>query len=132
MSEYKIWLAKFLTRIFLVIGVLILIGLLGAGEMNDKKVAVVKLEGVIEDSSQVISALYKQVNDESIKAIVLRVDSPGGAVAPSEEIYEAVKKLNLKAGDTIVFGKYAGDDIEFNREDLKFLKHDEVLAIVKK
>ncbi len=45
---------------------------------------------------------------------------------------EAVKKLNLKAGDTIVFGKYAGDDIEFNHEDLKFLKHDEVLAIVKK
>lgn len=45
---------------------------------------------------------------------------------------EDVKKLNLKAGDTIVFGKYAGDDIEFNDEDLKFLKHDEVLAIVKK
>lgn len=43
-----------------------------------------------------------------------------------------VKKLNLKAGDTILFGKYAGDDIEYNDEDLKFLKHDEVLAVVKK
>jgi len=45
---------------------------------------------------------------------------------------EDVKKLNLKAGDTIMFGKYAGDDVEFNKEDLKFLKHDEVLAVVKK
>ena len=45
---------------------------------------------------------------------------------------EEVKKLNIKIGDTIVFGKYAGDDIDFDKEDLKFLKHDEVLAIVKK
>ena len=45
---------------------------------------------------------------------------------------EDVKKLNVKVGDTIMFGKYAGDDVEFNKEDLKFLKHDEVLAIVKK
>ncbi len=45
---------------------------------------------------------------------------------------EEVKKLTLKVGDTVMFGKYAGDDIEFNKEDLKFLKHDEVLAIVKK
>lgn len=45
---------------------------------------------------------------------------------------EEVKKLNVKVGDTIVFGKYAGDDIEFAKEDLKFLKHDEVLGVVKK
>lgn len=45
---------------------------------------------------------------------------------------EDIKKLNLKVGDTIMFGKYAGDEIEFNKEDLKFLKHDEVLAVVKK
>ena len=44
---------------------------------------------------------------------------------------EDVKKLNVKVGDTIMFGKYAGDDVEFNKEDLKFLKHDEVLAVVK-
>lgn len=45
---------------------------------------------------------------------------------------EEVKKLTVKVGDTVMFGKYAGDDIEFNKEELKFLKHDEVLAIVKK
>lgn len=45
---------------------------------------------------------------------------------------DEVKKLKLNIGDKIFFGKYAGDDIEFNDEDLKFLKHDEVLAVVKK
>lgn len=45
---------------------------------------------------------------------------------------EEVKKLKLEVGMTVIFGKYAGDDVEFNDEDLKFLKHDEVLAIVKK
>ncbi|MBI2415991.1 MAG: co-chaperone GroES [Candidatus Kerfeldbacteria bacterium] len=45
---------------------------------------------------------------------------------------EDVKKLNLTVGATVLFGKYAGDDIEYNDEDLKFLKHDEILAVVKK
>ena len=42
-----------------------------------------------------------------------------------------VIKLKIKTGDTILFGKYSGDDVEYNNEDLKFLKHDEILAIVK-
>ena len=44
---------------------------------------------------------------------------------------EDVKKLNLSAGDKVFFGKYSGDDIELDDEDLKFLKHDEILAVVK-
>lgn len=44
---------------------------------------------------------------------------------------EDITKVNLKVGDKILFGKYSGDDVEYNKEDLKFLKHDEILAIVK-
>lgn len=44
---------------------------------------------------------------------------------------EDVKKINLTVGATVLFGKYSGDDVEYNKEDLKFLKHDEILAIVK-
>lgn len=44
---------------------------------------------------------------------------------------EKVKKLDIKVGETVLFGKYSGDDIEYNNEDLKFLKHDEILAVVK-
>lgn len=43
---------------------------------------------------------------------------------------EKIQKLGLKIGDKVFFGKYSGDDLEFNDEDYKFLKHDEVLAVV--
>lgn len=45
---------------------------------------------------------------------------------------EDVKKLNINVGDTVLFGKYSGDDVEYNDEELKFLKDEEVLAVVKK
>lgn len=45
---------------------------------------------------------------------------------------EKITKLGLNVGDTILFGKYAGDDVEYNDEELKVLKEDEVLAVVKK
>lgn len=44
---------------------------------------------------------------------------------------EKVTKLGLKVGDKVLFGKYAGDDVEFEDEDLKVLKFDEILAVVK-
>lgn len=56
-------------------------------------VAVVKIQGPIFESEPFIKEL-KQVDDNSsIKAIVLRIDSPGGAVAASQEIFEQVKKI---------------------------------------
>ncbi len=60
------------------------------------KVALVRIEGPIIDSRKHIEELKEYVKDPSIKAIVLRVDSPGGAVAPSQEIYEEVKKAVSK------------------------------------
>lgn len=44
---------------------------------------------------------------------------------------EKVKALGLKVGDVIVFGKYSGDDVEYEDKELKFLKHEDVLAVVK-
>ena len=45
------------------------------------------------DSDKVVKLLKKYERDEDIKAVVLRVDSPGGAVAPSQEIHDAVKRI---------------------------------------
>lgn len=58
-----------------------------------EKIALLKIEGTIVDSENTIEYLRKYRKDSSIKAVVLRVNSPGGAVAPSQEIYEEVKKL---------------------------------------
>lgn len=45
---------------------------------------------------------------------------------------EKVQKLDLNVGDKVVFGKYSGEDLELENEEYKFLKHDEVLAVIKK
>jgi len=66
------------------------------------KIGVVVLDGVIssELSEQTVRQLAKHRDDPAIKAIILRVDSPGGGVASSQEIYEEVKRL--RAGGKLV------------------------------
>ncbi len=53
----------------------------------------VELEGVIVSPIQVVTQLKKFADDDSIKAIILHVNSPGGGVAASEEIYREVKRI---------------------------------------
>lgn len=43
---------------------------------------------------------------------------------------EKIQKLNLKVGDQVVYGKYAGDEIELDKVEYKILKDDEVLAVI--
>jgi protease-4 len=60
------------------------------------KVAVLPVTGLIADSESTIEQLRKFSKDDSVKAIVLRINSPGGGVGPSQEIYEEVRKLKGK------------------------------------
>jgi protease IV len=66
------------------------------------KIAVVDLEGVILSPSPVVEQLKKYGDDDSIKAIILHVNSPGGGVAASEEIYRAVKRVRDEKKKRIV------------------------------
>ncbi len=64
---------------------------------SDGNVGVVELTGVIVSSKNIIEEIKKFRNNSSIRAIVLRVDSPGGGVGPSQEIYrEIVKTKKIK------------------------------------
>lgn len=58
-----------------------------------KKVAIVEIYGTITNSNEVIRQLKKYAKDSSIPALVLDIDSPGGGVVPSQEIYEEVLKF---------------------------------------
>ena len=60
------------------------------------KIGVVNVDGVITDSISITEQLDDFGNDDSIIAVVLRVDSPGGGVAASQEIYDAVIELRKK------------------------------------
>lgn len=60
------------------------------------KIAVVDLEGVIIDPKIVVGHLKRYADDDSIKAIILHVNTPGGGAAASQEIYQAVKRIRDK------------------------------------
>ena len=66
------------------------------------KIAVVELEGVILSPKQVVKQLKQFADDDSVKAIVIHVNSPGGGVAASEEIYREVKRIRDEKKKRIV------------------------------
>lgn len=65
------------------------------------KVALVKIEGVLITAESVVEEINDYAEDSSIKAIVVRVDSPGGGVVASQEIYNALKNAR-KQGKKVV------------------------------
>ncbi len=71
---------------------LVLLGQRGAEPLFGDKIGVVEVKGVISDSRPTMEALDEFRRDDSVRAIVLRVDSPGGGVGPSQEIYQEVKR----------------------------------------
>lgn len=58
------------------------------------KVGVIEMTGVIVDSNKTIEQLHDFRDNDTVKAVVLRIDSPGGAVGPAQEIYQAVKAVD--------------------------------------
>jgi protease-4 len=83
-------------KIFLIILIgLILISFLATimeSSLSYGKIAIVNVKGIIVDSKAVIEEIKQYRKNPAVKAIVLRVDSPGGAVVPSQEIYEEIKR----------------------------------------
>jgi protease-4 len=67
-----------------------------------KKIGLVKVEGAISESYSVVNQLKSFLSDKSIAGVLLRVDSPGGSVAPSQEIYDEVLKYKLQKKPLIV------------------------------
>jgi protease-4 len=85
--------------VLFMIGKSILPELLEAGKEG---VAIVRVEGPILDSYQTVEELKTFADDPLVKAIVIRIDSPGGGVAPSQEIYNAVKRVRRENNKTVV------------------------------
>jgi len=73
----------------------------GFGGFGDR-IGVVDLDGVILTPQPVVGQLKKFADDSSIKAIILHVNSPGGGVAASEEIYREVKRIREEKKKQIV------------------------------
>src|SRR5438105_4584568 len=66
------------------------------------RIAVVELDGVIFSPKRIVPQLKKFADDDSVKAIIIHVNSPGGGVAASEEIYREVKRIRDEKKKRIV------------------------------
>ena len=74
----------------------------GISPFGGDRIGVVDLEGVILSPQPVVGQLKKFADDSSIRAIILHVNSPGGGVAASEEIYREVKRIRAEKKKKVV------------------------------
>jgi protease-4 len=87
-----------------VIGFVAIVAMYGLGLLGGdgrsfsvrEKVGIIPIEGIIGDSEELVEQINAFADDRGIKAVVLRIDSPGGGVVPSQEIYQAVRELKKK------------------------------------
>ncbi|HVT45543.1 MAG TPA: signal peptide peptidase SppA [Thermoanaerobaculia bacterium] len=66
------------------------------------RVAVIPIEGEIFDARETIEQLHRFADTSSVKALVIRINSPGGAIVPSQEIFEEIRKIRAETGKPIV------------------------------
>lgn len=87
-------------RVYIILGsiiglffLLLILRSIGSNVSIGEKVAVLDIRGIISGSDETIKLIHTYRDDPSIKAIVVRIDSPGGSVAPVQEIYSELKKV---------------------------------------
>ncbi len=78
------------------------------GKISGKSViGVIEIDNVIMDSKVIIEKLQIAEENTRVKGIILRIDSPGGAVAPTQEIYHEVRRIAAKKPVYASFGTVA-------------------------
>jgi protease-4 len=69
---------------------------------SGSQIAALEVEGIIADSKQFVDQLKDYGNRAGVKAVVVRINSPGGGVAASQEMYEAIRKFRSESGKKVV------------------------------
>jgi len=67
--------------------------LIGGGGAGSGAVGVVEIDGIIMDSRKAVKRIQQLEKDPEVKAVLVRINSPGGAVGPSQEIYDSLVRL---------------------------------------
>jgi len=98
------------TFILLLTVTLVFVALLLGGNkqlFGGEGVGLVEVKGLIIDSQETVRQLNELRKNEHVKSIVMRIDSPGGVVGPSQEIYAEVKKLSAVKKVVVSMGSLA-------------------------
>ncbi|MEE9189400.1 MAG: signal peptide peptidase SppA [Candidatus Neomarinimicrobiota bacterium] len=103
-----IWVVLITVLVFIVVVRLGTSAISGEGGFSfGEKVGIIRLIGPIIGSEQVIHEFNTLKDRSDVKAIVFRINSPGGTVAPSQEIYEKVKNINMQIPIVVSVGNLA-------------------------
>src|SRR3990172_7935836 len=65
----------------------------GGGFPGGQRVALIEVEGVILSGDEIVRELKEHLENSAVRAVVVRINSPGGVVAPTQEIYQEIRKL---------------------------------------
>jgi len=101
----KVLLTLLIVLVVLVIMSLLIVAILGAAGQD--RIALVYVRGPIIDVREKVKELKEYGEDDSISAIILRVESPGGGVAPSQELYGEVRRINELKSVVVSMGAMA-------------------------
>ena len=71
------------------------------GPLFGPRVAVVELEGLIAETDDLVRELRHHRDNPSVRAVVIRINSPGGVVGPTQEVHDALLRLR-QAGKPVV------------------------------
>ncbi|MBW6509484.1 MAG: signal peptide peptidase SppA [Desulfuromonadales bacterium] len=74
---------------------------------STRQIGVLEITGMVSNERVIVRQIDDFLDNNKVKAIVLRIDSPGGAVGPSQEIYHELKKLGQKKPVIVSFGAVA-------------------------
>jgi protease-4 len=122
MSKIKKTLLVLLVIVVLVFAGAFFIGIMSTG--LGSKIGVIEIDGVISQSMDTMEDIVRFKEDDAIKGVIVRINSPGGSVGPTQEVYREVrllrekKKVFVSMGSVCASGGYyiasAGDRIYAN------------------
>ncbi len=87
---------------FLAVLGLLLVGERGELTVASNRVALVEVQGLIWNAEDEVRQLEEHGEDPAIRAVVVRVESPGGVVAPTQEIHDAIARVRAKGKPVVV------------------------------
>src|SRR4051812_27554922 len=79
----------------------------GSGPGSRGHVAVLDVSGIITSANDTLKKVDELLEDKSVKALVVRINSPGGMVGPSQELYETFKRADQKIPVIVTMGAVA-------------------------
>ena len=91
----------FLLILLLIIALVMFGAIISRVPIGDR-VAIISIKGVIVNPIPTVKKIERLRKDRSVKALVIRVDSPGGSVGASQEIYRAIERFRAEGKPVVV------------------------------